>query len=84
MPIAIERQHHSWAIHLEALNPCPRLAGVTSTVPVPDNQADLRCRDHGGQGGWSEFALNDDLVGSTGKFEPFIRETQPDQFMSFH
>jgi hypothetical protein len=28
--------------------------------------------------------LNDDLVGSTGKFEPFIRETQPDQFMSFH
>jgi hypothetical protein len=27
---------------------------------------------------------SDDLVGSTGKFEPFIRETQPDQFMSFH
>jgi hypothetical protein len=28
--------------------------------------------------------LNDDLVGSTGKFEPFVRETQPDQFMSLH
>ena len=26
----------------------------------------------------------DDLVGSTGKFEPFVRETQPDQFMSLH
>jgi hypothetical protein len=27
---------------------------------------------------------NDGLVGSTGKFEPFVRETQPDQFMSLH